>query len=83
MQGDGKTSYDLAKDGVPNTIGQCTVREGVYGPSFRFPTNSAGELSWQQRRDKTQGHLCQGLDIGCTSTHTFLMPTSCSVRPYR
>lgn len=25
MQGDGKTSYDLAKDGVPNAIGQCTA----------------------------------------------------------
>lgn len=83
MQGDGKTSYDLAKDGVPNMIGQCTVREALYGASFRFPTNSVGKLSRQQHRDKTQGHLCQGLDIGCTSIRAFLIPTSCSVRPYR
>jgi hypothetical protein len=26
MKGDGKTSYDLAKDGVPNMIGECAVR---------------------------------------------------------
>lgn len=83
MLGDGTTSYDLAKDGVPNMIGQCTVRAGMYGASFRFPTNNVGELSHQQRRDKNQGHLCQGLDIGCTSIRTFLMPTSCSIRPYR
>lgn len=25
MNGDGKTSYDLAKDGVPNMIGECAV----------------------------------------------------------
>jgi hypothetical protein len=31
MQGDGKTSYDLAKDGVPNMIGECTVRADGYG----------------------------------------------------
>ncbi len=30
MQGDGKTSYDIARDGVPNTIGECTVRADVY-----------------------------------------------------
>jgi hypothetical protein len=26
MNGDGKSSYDLAKDGVPNMIGECAVR---------------------------------------------------------
>jgi len=25
MQGDGKTSYDIARDGVPNMIGECTA----------------------------------------------------------
>ena len=84
MQGDGKTSYDLAKDGVPNMIGQCTVRRGrVWETSFGILTNSTGELSQQQRRDKTQGHLRQRLDIGCRSIRTFLIPTSCSVRLYR
>ena len=36
MQGDGKTSYDLARDGVPNMIGECAVRADVYGILLRF-----------------------------------------------
>jgi hypothetical protein len=34
MQGDGKTSYDVGKDGVPTMIGECTVRADVYGMSL-------------------------------------------------
>jgi hypothetical protein len=30
MNGDGKTSYDLAKDGVPNMIGECSVRADAH-----------------------------------------------------
>jgi lectin, mannose-binding 2 len=30
MQGDGKTSYDVGKDGVPTMIGECTVRADVF-----------------------------------------------------
>lgn len=37
MQGDGKTSYDVGKDGVPTMIGECTVRADVIGMSLRFP----------------------------------------------
>ena len=29
MQGDGKTSYDVGKDGVPTQIGECAVRTDV------------------------------------------------------
>jgi lectin, mannose-binding 2 len=36
MQGDGKTSYDLANDGASNVIGECTVRTIVYGALLRF-----------------------------------------------
>jgi hypothetical protein len=72
MQGDGKTSYDVGKDGVPTMIGDCTVRADVFGMSLRFPTNGTGRLSPHRYSDKAQGQLCQGHGIGRTSTHAFL-----------
>jgi len=30
MQGDGKTSYDVSKDGVPTQIGECTVCTDIF-----------------------------------------------------
>ena len=30
MQGDGKTSYDVSKDGVPTQIGECAVRTDLF-----------------------------------------------------
>jgi hypothetical protein len=73
MQGDGKTSYDVGKDGVPTMIGECTVRADVYGILLRFPTKCTGGLSPHEHSDKAQGHLCQGHGIGRTSTCAFLI----------
>ena len=52
MQGDGKTSYDIGKDGVPTMIGECAVRADVFGMSLRFSTNDTGRLSPRQSSDK-------------------------------
>lgn len=30
MQGDGKTSYDVSKDGVPTQIGECAVCTDIF-----------------------------------------------------
>ena len=30
MQGDGETSYDVDKDGVPTQIGECAVRTDIF-----------------------------------------------------
>ena len=73
MKGDGKTSYDVGKDGVPTMIGECAVRADVSKVSSRFPTKCTGRLSPQEHSDKAQGHLCQGHGIGRTSTRTFLI----------
>ena len=71
MQGDGKTSYDVGKDGIPTQIGECAVRTDIFGTLLRFPTKNTGRLPPRQGSDKTQNYLCQGHGIGCTSTHTF------------
>ena len=73
MQGDGKTSYDVGKDGVPTMIGECTVRVDVFGTSLRVLTNGTGGLSPHQHSDEAQGYLCQGHGIGRTSTRPFLI----------
>ncbi len=52
MQGDGKTSYDVSKDGVPTMLGECVVRADVFGLSLIFPTNDTGRLSPHQGSDK-------------------------------
>jgi hypothetical protein len=80
MQGDGKTSYDVSKDGIPTQIGECAVRTDIFGTSLRFPTNNTGRLPPRQGSDKTQSYLCQGHGIGRTSTHTFFSKSSFSIR---
>ena len=30
MLGDGKTSYDVSKDGIPTQIGECAVRTDIF-----------------------------------------------------
>ena len=52
MQGDGKTSYDVGKDGVPTMIGECAVSDEVFGMSLRSLTNSTGRLSPHQHSDE-------------------------------
>ena len=66
----------LAKDGVPTMIGECAVRVDVVGMSPRVLTNGTGRLSLYQHSDETQGYLCQGYGIECTSTRAFLIQSS-------
>ena len=80
MQGDGKTSYDVGKDGVPTMIGECAVCTNMFGNSLRFLTNGTGRLSPHQRSDEAQSHLCQRYGIRRTSTRAFLIQSSLSVR---
>ena len=56
MQGDGKTSYDVSKDGVPTMIGECAVRVDVFGMSLRVLTSGTGRLSPHQHSDEAQGY---------------------------
>ena len=72
MQGDGKTSYDVGKDGIPTQLGECAVRTDIFlEMSLRFLTNNTGRLPPGQGSDKTQSYLCQRHGIGRTSAHTF------------
>ena len=79
-QGDGKVSYDVSKDSVPNMIGKCAVRVDVFRMTLRVLPNGTGRLSPHQHSDETQGYLCQGHGIGRMLTHAFLNQSSLLMR---
>jgi hypothetical protein len=66
-------SYDVGKSGVPTMIGECAVRVDMFRMLLRVLTNGTGRLSQYQQSYETQGYLCQGYGIGCTSTLAFLI----------
>lgn len=47
MQGDGKTSYDVGKDGIPTQLGECAVRADIFW--------NVVEISNKQYRQTTAG----------------------------
>lgn len=80
MKGDGMTSYDVSKDGVPTQIAECAVRTIFFFWNIvEIPTNNTGRLPPLKGGDKTQSDLCQGHGIGRTSTHTFFIQSSLSI----
>ena len=44
MKGDGMTSYDVSKDGVPTQIAECAVRTNFFWNIVEIPTNNTGRL---------------------------------------
>ena len=76
MQSDEKTSYDVGKDDVPTMIGECAVRDVMFGMSLRFLTKDIGRLLPHQHTDEAQGQLCQGHGVGRTLTRAFLIQSS-------
>ena len=83
MQGDGKTSYDIARDGVPNMIGECTVRADVYGILLRFQQTVQAGYRGANVATKLKVIYVKDTLLDVRQPLPLLMRISRSVRPCR